>query len=285
MENVFCCGVIVFYEKWTVVVKTKKNFYSFPKGRKEVGETDIFTAFRELKEETNIESDNIELIYDILDERNENSPDVSVRYYIGKLKQKVALSFQDPNELVEVKYMKVEDVLKLSNRYIKPERKQLLEKAYDLMYPNIKLSKTLAWILRHGIVQENLKINENGYVLIEDLLKNKNFSHCTIDDIQNLVKNNDKQRFDIKDDIFIRAQEGHSETVGQLLNDEKMLTKITEALEFCIHDTKNVAFQKIQKDGLKRMKKKHLYFVDSEQKIRKQSNLVIYVDMQKAMDD
>ena len=57
-----CCGIIVFYDNLTILVKNEKNFYSFPKGKKEKGETDFETAYRELKEETGIKENEIELI-------------------------------------------------------------------------------------------------------------------------------------------------------------------------------------------------------------------------------
>jgi len=57
---VFCCGIIVFYENETVIVRTPKGNCSFPKGKIEKGETNMMCAIRELKEETNIDICDIE---------------------------------------------------------------------------------------------------------------------------------------------------------------------------------------------------------------------------------
>lgn len=62
---------------------------------------------------------------------------------------------------------------------------------------DIKLSKYLSWLLRHGAVKDGLDINSAGYVKIDDILDQKNNKHMTFDDIKNVVKNNDKKRFEL----------------------------------------------------------------------------------------
>lgn len=36
--------------------------------------------------------------------------------------------------------------------------------------PNVKLSKKLAWLLRHNAEKEGLKIEKDGYILLDDVL-------------------------------------------------------------------------------------------------------------------
>jgi RNA:NAD 2'-phosphotransferase (TPT1/KptA family) len=36
--------------------------------------------------------------------------------------------------------------------------------------PNVKLSKKLAWLLRHNAEKEGLAISPDGYVLLDDVL-------------------------------------------------------------------------------------------------------------------
>lgn len=36
--------------------------------------------------------------------------------------------------------------------------------------PEVRLSKTVSWILRHGAEQEGLKLREDGYVRVDDLV-------------------------------------------------------------------------------------------------------------------
>ena len=49
------CGMIVFNEGKVLIIKQTSGFYGFPKGHVEEGETEIETAIRETREETNIE--------------------------------------------------------------------------------------------------------------------------------------------------------------------------------------------------------------------------------------
>ena len=290
-EQIHCCGIIVFYENETVVVKTARDNYSYPKGKKERGETHLETAYRELKEETNIDESDIILYPDevCIDERKGQNKNISVRYFIGKLKTKVPVSFQDPDELDEVSYMKVSDVLSMPNENMKLRRKQILEEAYNIfqtrLLPNGErhLSKSLSWLLRHGIVKEHMTMTDTGYVLIADILAKTTFRGYTTDHIIQVVNNNDKQRFNIKDDIYIRARQGHSEEVGALLDDEKMLPIITEPLEICYHGTTRKAMKNIAQSGLKSMDRKHIHLATSLDRIRQTSKVAIKINMELAM--
>lgn len=53
------CGAIVYtikdYQLYYVIVQSKNEHYGFPKGHKEIGETKIQTALREIKEETGLD--------------------------------------------------------------------------------------------------------------------------------------------------------------------------------------------------------------------------------------
>ena len=128
-----CCGIIVFYDNLTILVKNEKNFYSFPKGKREKGETDLETAYRELKEETGIKENEIELINNkYIDEIGKDNKYISVRYFIGILKNKKKLEFEDPEELLEVSYKTIDDVLSISDDNIKKRRKEIIVEANDI---------------------------------------------------------------------------------------------------------------------------------------------------------
>ena len=49
------CGAIIFDKDKVLVIKQVKGHWGFPKGHVEKGETEIETALREIKEETNLE--------------------------------------------------------------------------------------------------------------------------------------------------------------------------------------------------------------------------------------
>ena len=66
-------------------------------------------------------------------------------------------------------------------------------------------------MLRHEAVKENIDINEQGYVLISDLLswlKLRN-NDISIDELLNIVNNDTKGRLSILNDS-IRARQGDS---------------------------------------------------------------------------
>lgn len=129
---VHCCGIIIFYKDLTIVVKTQGNRYSFPKGKREKKEDLIKCAYRELNEETGLLSSDIKLLDGYFDELNIKHTCVSVRYYIGILNEQKNLSFIDPEELDEVMYKNIEDVLKMHDSNLKPRRKEILQEAYEL---------------------------------------------------------------------------------------------------------------------------------------------------------
>lgn len=47
--------------------------------------------------------------------------------------------------------------------------------------PDVKLSKSLTYILRHGATKEGIPIGSDGYVKIFDLLLHRNFKNVTLD--------------------------------------------------------------------------------------------------------
>ena len=49
------CGAIIFDNDKVLVIKQVKGHWGFPKGHVEKGETEIETALREIKEETNLD--------------------------------------------------------------------------------------------------------------------------------------------------------------------------------------------------------------------------------------
>jgi putative RNA 2'-phosphotransferase len=75
------------------------------------------------------------------------------------------------------------------------------------------ISKFLSYVLRHKPDSIGLKLSEQGWAEIEELIK-CSATHgifFTNDDLSKIVKNNDKKRFNISaDGLSIRAAQGHS---------------------------------------------------------------------------
>lgn len=158
-----------------------------------------------------------------------------------------------------------------------------------------KLSRTISYLLRHGAEKEGIIIKENGYILIDDLIKwiNENTENKINEDILKfIVENNDKKRFEISEDnIDIRASQGHSiETIknDKLLRELKLDDGYTE----CYHGTKKCNVDSIKKNGLSKMERHAIHFSIVKKNdvmvisgIRNNSDAVITIDIIKAMND
>ncbi len=82
---------------------------------------------------------------------------------------------------------------------------------------DVKLSKALSFLLRHGAIEQGLNMDKAGWVKLDDVINylkiKKGYKDVHIKDIQAIVDNNDKKRFQLKDEekhVYIRATQGHS---------------------------------------------------------------------------
>jgi len=91
----------------------------------------------------------------------------------------------------------------------------------------IKISKFLAFVLRHGGESIGLKLNKGGWANISDIIKLdtnvfKNVDGNLTNIIKAIVSTDDKQRYKIsKDGKRIRANQGHSLMVDLGLKSQK----------------------------------------------------------------
>jgi 2'-phosphotransferase len=160
-----------------------------------------------------------------------------------------------------------------------------------------KLSKTLVWLLRHGAVRNRIPISTNGYVSLDRVFKMHQFSNYTLYDVQSVVENSDKRRFDLKQEngkYYIRANQGHSCEVASKINQDEIFTKLTEPLKDIVsHGTSYEKYDLIKAFGLKRKKRSHIYFAVlddfvpgcEDEKIRHNAEVLIILDMKLAMSD
>lgn len=162
-----------------------------------------------------------------------------------------------------------------------------------------EFSKKLADVLRHRAVDIGLDMSREGYVRVEDLLQLDYFrdSRTTVEDLRRAVDGNRKQRFDMRENsrfgiLEIRANQGHTGTVGAFIKDEKMLVEIPTAEELeqagdiCAHGTYFENWQRIQHEGLKTMGRAHMHFATrlpgSDELVsgmRSNSQVLIYLDV------
>ncbi|POG71575.1 putative tRNA 2'-phosphotransferase [Rhizophagus irregularis DAOM 181602=DAOM 197198] len=163
--------------------------------------------------------------------------------------------------------------------------------------PIVKLSRSLSNVLRHNAIKEGLKIRPDGYVKVDDLMRLPRFRGTTFEKIQQVVNENDKQRFHLFErksegvsTWWIRANQGHS-MVG--VKDLELI-QITNPSEFpqVIHGTNLESWRKIESHGLSRMNRNHIHFAvgrygdaNVTSGMRASCDVFIYVNVPKAMAD
>ena len=157
----------------------------------------------------------------------------------------------------------------------------------------VRLSKSLAWLLRHNAESEGFTFLEGGYLPVEDVLGHRRFTGFTVSDVEEVVRDNDKQRFAITvgDDgkLLIRANQGHS--ISNVTVEMEEIISVDEVTKV-IHGTNFKAWNEIQKTGLSRMKRNHIHFAAGEpgsegviSGMRACAQVYIYIDLHKAMED
>ena len=117
------------------------------------------------------------------------------------------------------------------------------------------VSKFLSLILRHSPEKIGLKLDENGWADVEELITKCNNKVKTLDSelLDYVVENNDKKRFAFNEDkTKIRASQGHSISVELDLAE-------TEPSEFLYHGTVAKFLENIKKEGLQRMSRQHVH--------------------------
>jgi 8-oxo-dGTP pyrophosphatase MutT (NUDIX family) len=123
-------GCIVF--KWhdnklsCVLVESRTGSYSYPKGRRELGETTLETAQRETDEETGIKKDDVNIVKDFTINEYLKKDVLSVVYHVAFLKEEkndLILKHQE-SELISAKYFDINDLLKLEK--LNSKRKNII---------------------------------------------------------------------------------------------------------------------------------------------------------------
>jgi 2'-phosphotransferase len=161
--------------------------------------------------------------------------------------------------------------------------------------PAVQLSKKMSWVLRHKCFEMGLTMTPDGYVAVHELLALELFRDVSVEEIRTVVANNDKQRFKLEqrqEDLFIRANQGHSIAVDA----NRLLTRLTpealSALPIVIHGTSTQAWESIQTQGLSRMGRTHIHFATGLPKdegvisgMRRQCPVHIYIDTNKCAED
>ena len=117
----------------------------------------------------------------------------------------------------------------------------------------MRLSKLMAFILRHDPEQFGLKMNEDGFVSLADLVEaiGQKRRWVTEEHIRDIVESSEKKRFEIRGE-WIRASYGHSRDV-QHVGEER------EPPEFLYHGTAREFAAKILQEGLWPMGRRYVH--------------------------
>ena len=101
------CGCIIIDNEKILLVKQTKGFWSFPKGHMESGETELQTAIREVKEETNIDVIPDENKRYVEEYMMENGNKKQVVYFVAR-KTSADVKAQE-SEIADIKWLNFKD--------------------------------------------------------------------------------------------------------------------------------------------------------------------------------
>ena len=111
------CGAIIIYNNQVLMVKQQKGFWGFPKGHVEDGETEVETAIREVKEETNVDivvDENLRFVNHYITDKN---VDKTVIFFVAHPIDNLNIIAQEA-EIKEIEWVDidlVEDKLTFDN--------------------------------------------------------------------------------------------------------------------------------------------------------------------------
>ena len=100
----------------------------------------------------------------------------------------------------------------------------------------VRISRRIAYLLRHNPESENLSMDTEGYVSVSDLIR---VLEITEEELVRIVEQCDKTRYSFSSDrLRIRANQGHS--IGVTLDFEE-----TKPPEFLYHGTSMMSVEAI----------------------------------------
>jgi len=161
---------------------------------------------------------------------------------------------------------------------------------------DVKLSKTLAWLLRHQAVSQGLDIRQDGFVpcsQVVSLLAKRCIPGMTFRSLENEVAACPKQRFELSPcREYVRASRGHS---IRAVDDTQLLTLAHLDDVAALQPTYGVsqaAWDGIKATGLHCGSKNHLHIATracttgfAMGKANKNANVVIHINVKDAAND
>ncbi|CEJ67831.1 RNA 2'-phosphotransferase [Chryseobacterium oranimense G311] len=120
---------------------------------------------------------------------------------------------------------------------------------------NKRISKFLSLILRHQPETIQLKLDENGWADVSELITKaaKGRMHFSFEDLEEVVESNNKKRFAFNEDkTRIRASQGHSIDIDLAL-------KAVQPPDFLYHGTADSNISSILEKGIEKRNRQHVH--------------------------
>lgn len=267
MNKILSCGLILINNNKILLGHvTGKKFWDIPKGEIENNESHVECCLRELKEETNLDYQNLrkDFIELGLYKYNENKD-----LYLYKIERDI----QDLTKLCCNSYFYMEgiktpeiDSYKMVSfdeidKFVTLQMSFILHKILRIpLRDNQKqiIRRTICYELRH-----NLETPSNLWLDFETLQKksvesNPSLSALDISDFIEII-NNDKDRFSVSENK-VKCNYGHSKNV---IADSFPLVKPPDIL---YHITFSCFMEGIKKSGLKSIRRKYVFLATTEEK-------------------
>ncbi|PIL25190.1 hypothetical protein GSI_13079 [Ganoderma sinense ZZ0214-1] len=163
---------------------------------------------------------------------------------------------------------------------------------------DVRISKTLSWILRHGSQSEGLAMRPDGYVRVDELLARPKLRELSLAALQKIVESDSKNRYNLvfeadpkggHETWWIRANQGHSiKSVALDLEPIGCHADIPSGI--AVHGTNKHAWQSIEHQGLSKMTRNHIHLAQGVagsgiiSGMRSSSQILIFINVQKALD-
>lgn len=125
----------------------------------------------------------------------------------------------------------------------------------DTRTRDVRISKRLSWLLRHGAAEAEVAQDAAGFIAIDDVLR---VVRCSREALERVVRENAKRRFEIVEER-IRAVQGHS---SKLVDIDALETSYVryEGPEVILHGTSVRAARAIVCEGIAPMTRTHVHF-------------------------
>ena len=140
---------------------------------------------------------------------------------------------------------------------------------------DVRLSKKLSWLLRHGAAEAGVTQSEDGFVALADALR---VAQCSRETLDRVAQENAKKRFEIVGDR-IRAVQGHSSGRVDASALEATYTPY-EGADVILHGTSLAAAGAIVREGIRSQARTHVHFATSTTSVvGKRASVDVFVEV------